>query len=190
MHIFCIVHLITFFFYLEFHLKHEYSEILHYYYLLFTILSILLLNFQKMYTFSSCSCCRDLFLPTFLKNDIYCCNFVWFEGVSCHRLSVQVPGQRLSHLQRTGSQDITRSPLLFSTCFLSVRNPWMHSDFAVPSNGETCPWVSFQTTKSSCAAERVVFTRWLPQLIWAKILKGFPFWQSMSWHEGQFRTLL
>ncbi len=90
--------------------------------------------------------------------------YVLFEGVSGHRFSVQVPGQRLSHLQRTGSQDISRGPLLFSTRFLSVRNPRMHSDIALPSHGEARPRVSFQTPESSTTAELFI-ARQLPQLI-------------------------
>jgi hypothetical protein len=107
---------------------------------------------------------------------------IW-KGVSRHCFSVQVPGQRLSHLQRTDSQDISRGPLLFSTRFLSVRNPRMHSDIALPSHGEARPRVSLQTPQSSTAAELFI-ARQLPQLIWDKkqtIEKEFNFfwWQSI-----------
>lgn len=67
--------------------------------------------------------------------------FIMFEGVACHCLSMQVPGQWLQNLQRADTQDGPWSSLLFPARLLPVWHPWMHPDIALPSDGKARPRV-------------------------------------------------
>ena len=67
------------------------------------------------------------------------------KGVPCHRLPLQIHGQRLPRLQRANPQDGPRGPVLLSAGFLPVRYSRVHSDIALPPDGEARPRVPFQT---------------------------------------------